>query len=276
MTILQAIILGILQGLTEFLPISSSGHLVIAQHYLKGFEQPGVLFDVLLHLGTLCAVLFYYRRDITGILGAFGIKFGLQAYCKNVNGNAQKSQRRLAALIVTGTLPTAVVGVLFKDHIEGLFASVVFTASMLIVTGSLLVIADGIKEQKRTVNSLTFKDSILIGFVQGLSITPGISRSGSTIATGLFRRIDGEEAARFSFLLSIPAILGAVMLQIPEFSHIKASAIPAYLLGTLSAMLTGILAIRMLIGVLRQGRLRYFAYYCWLVGSVVIILNFCH
>ena len=123
---------------------------------------------------------------------------------------------------------------------------------------------------------MTFRDSIVIGFVQGLSITPGISRSGSTIATGLFRKINGEEAAKFSFLLSIPAILGAVVLELPELSHVEINEIPAYLLGTLSALLSGLLAIRFLIRVLRQGRLRYFAFYCWVVGSGVIILNFCY
>ncbi|MEW6616237.1 MAG: undecaprenyl-diphosphatase UppP [Thermodesulfobacteriota bacterium] len=270
MTVLQAIALGILQGLTEFLPVSSSGHLVIAQHYLKGFNQPGVLFDVLLHMGTLFAVLMYYWRDIIGILRSFITKVDAPGSRKNVDCNSYDSQRKLGLLIIVGTIPTAILGFFFKDYVVILFSSVKLTACMLIVTGILLAIADRVKERKRKVSSLTFKDSVFIGFVQGLSITPGISRSGSTIATGLFRKIDGKDAAKFSFLLSIPAVLGAIVLEIPQASHIQAGEIPAYLLGTLSAMLTGILAIKFLIRTLKQEKLRYFAYYCWLLGSVVI------
>lgn len=273
MTVFQAIVLGIIQGLTEFLPISSSGHLVIAQHYLKGFNQPGLLFDVLLHMGTLFAVLIYYWRDIIGILRSFTTRLGTLGGRKNGDFDTFKPQRRLGLLIIVGTIPTAVLGFFFKDYVVILFSSVKLTASMLIVTGILLAIADHVKERKRKVSSLTFKDSILIGFVQGISITPGISRSGSTIATGLFRKIDDEDAAKFSFLLSIPAILGAIVLEIPHFSHVQAGEIPAYLLGTLSAMLTGILAIKFLIRMLKQERLRYFAYYCWLLGSAVIVFG---
>ncbi len=247
--------------------------MVIAQRYLKGFNQPGLLFDVLLHMGTLFAVLMYYWRDIIGILRAFTTKLDIPVSCKNGSGESYKSQRRLGLLIIVGTIPTAVLGFFFKDYVVILFSSVKLTASMLIVTGILLAIADRIKEKKRKVSSLTVKDSILIGFVQGLSITPGISRSGSTIATGLFLKIDGEEAAKFSFLLSIPAILGAMILEIPRFSHVQAGEIPAYLLGTLSAMLTGIITIKFLIRMLKQERLRYFAYYCWLLGSVAIVFG---
>ncbi|MFH1624215.1 MAG: undecaprenyl-diphosphatase UppP [Pseudomonadota bacterium] len=273
MTLLQAIFLGILQGLTEFLPISSSGHLVITQHYFEGFHQPGVLFDVLLHAGTLSAVLIYYRKDIVDILRSFTTKLDVRGCRQDDDCDNYHVQRRLALLIIVGTIPTALIGYLFRDYVRVLFTSVTFTATMLIVTGILLAVADRIKEPKRKVKSLTFRDSVIIGFVQGLSITPGISRSGSTIATGLLRKIDGEGAAKFSFLLSIPAILGAVVLEIPDVSRIKACEISAYLLGPLSAMLTGILAIKFLIRVLRQERLRYFAYYCWLVGLVVIVLN---
>ena len=250
MTLLQAIVLGILQGLTEFLPISSSGHLVITQHYFEGFHQPGVLFDVLLHAGTLAAVLIYYRKDIVDILRSLTTKLDWRTGGQNDSRDDYHVQRRLALLIVVGTVPTALLGYLFRDYVEMLFASVTFTATMLILTGVLLAVADRIKEPKRKVKSLTFKDSVIIGFVQGLSITPGISRSGSTIATGLFRKIDGEEAAKFSFLLSIPAILGAVALEIPDVSRIQACEIPAYLLGPLSAMLVGILAIKFLIRIL--------------------------
>lgn len=273
MTVFQAIVLGILQGLTEFLPVSSSAHLVIAQHYLKGFNQPGLLFDVLLHMGTLFAVLMYYWRDIIDILRAFTTKSDISVNCKNGNCDSYKPQRKLGLLIIVGTIPTALLGFFFKDYVVILFSSVKLTASMLIITGILLAIADRVKERNRELSSLTFKDSVLIGFVQGLSITPGISRSGSTIATGLFRKIDGKDAAKFSFLLSIPAILGAIVLELPHFSHVQAGEIPAYLLGILSAMLTGILAIKFLIRMLKQERLRYFAYYCWLLGSVVIVFG---
>jgi undecaprenyl-diphosphatase len=274
MTVPHAIILGILQGLTEFLPVSSSGHLVIAQHYLTGFNQPGILFDVMFHMGTLFAVLIYYKKDIFLILKSIFDGFHVRRGYKDKDCDIYRSQRRFALLIVVGTLPTIAVGFLFRDHVGILFDSVKFTASMLIVTGILLAFADRIKVKKRDVKALTLKDSLLIGFVQGLSITPGISRSGSTIATGLFRGIDGEEAARFSFLLSIPAILGATALEIPEILHIKAGDILACTIGTFTAMITGILAIRFFIRILKQQKLRYFAYYCWGLGSMVILLNF--
>ncbi|MDY6853346.1 MAG: undecaprenyl-diphosphatase UppP [Thermodesulfobacteriota bacterium] len=273
MTVPQALILGILQGLTEFLPVSSSGHLVVAQHYIEGFHQPGILFDVMFHMGTLFAVLIYYKRDILVILKSLFIGFHFKGKYNDRDSNIYKSQRRLAVLILAGTLPTFMIGFLFKDHIGILFTSVKFTASMLIVTGILLAFADRIKGKKRDANVLTLKDSLLIGLVQGLSITPGISRSGSTITAGLFMGIDGKEAARFSFLLSIPAILGATALEIPAILHIKADDILACTIGTLSAMITGIFAIRFLIRILKQEKLRYFAYYCWCLGSMVILLN---
>ena len=273
MTVPHAIILGILQGLTEFLPVSSSGHLVIAQHYLEGFHQPGILFDVMFHMGTLFAVLIYYKKDILVIVKSIFVGFHFHGGDKDKDCDMYRTHRRLAFLIVMGTLPTIAVGFLFKDHIGILFASVKLTATMLIVTGILLAFADRIKENKRDVNALTIKDSLLIGFVQGLAIMPGISRSGSTIATGLFRRIDGEEAAKYSFLLSIPAILGATALEIPKISYIQADDILACIVGTFTAMITGILAIRFLISILRRQKLRYFAYYCWCLGSMVILLN---
>ena len=274
-TAFHAILLGILQGVTEFLPISSSGHLVIVQHYLKEFQQPGILFDVLLHVGTLAAVFIYYWRDIVGILKALIIPLNALEYEKQKDFDRHKSQRRLALLIFVGTIPTVVIGLLLRDVIEVLFSSVKLTALMLFVTGVLLALAARVKKTERKISSVRLKDSVLIGFVQGLAIVPGISRSGATIATGLFRNIDGEEAARFSFLLSIPAILGAAILEIPGTFQIQAHEIVPYILGILSAMLTGVLAIKFLIRILRQKRLIYFAYYCWLLGSVALMTNLC-
>ena len=225
MTVFQAVILGILQGATEFLPISSSGHLVFAQHYLKGFHQPGILLDVLLHLGTLFAVVIYYWKDIAKILRAVLIQLDVFGWWDMGARDTYQTQRRLVLLIAVGTIPTALIGFLFKDSIEMLFSSVSFTASMLIVTGIILAAADRIKGVTRKIDSFQLKDSFIIGFVQGVAILPGISRSGSTIATGLFRKIDGEEAARFSFLLSIPAIIGAVILEVPSSFHIQADEV---------------------------------------------------
>ncbi len=250
-------ILGLVQGLTEFLPVSSSGHLVIAKHFLGGVREPGILFEVLLHFGTLLAVLLYFRKELSSMLLALRHRGGL-------NEAELKEGRSMILVVMVGTLPTVVIALLFKDLFESLFESVGVVSLMLLVTGTLLFLSDRVKAAERS--SIGIKDAVIIGTVQGMAIIPGISRSGSTIATGLFRGIDGEKAATYSFLLSIPAILGAVVLEAKGISELRQGDFLPYLVGVCSAAGSGFLSIKLLMKVVAGRKLRFFAFYCWFVG----------
>jgi undecaprenyl-diphosphatase len=261
MSLFQAVFLGLLQGLTEFLPVSSSGHLVIAQHYLGGISQPGVLFDILLHFGTMGAVLLYFRRDCVQLaMAPFRSSPEAQPY------------RRLLALLVIGSVPTAVIGLLFKDFFVSLFHNLTLVALMLLVTGCLLFLSERLRFSQDKDKKMTILDALLVGTIQGGAIIPGISRSGSTIAGLLFRGVDGETAARFSFLLALPAIFGAGLLSLGDLSALSSKALPVYLVGMLVAFLTGLVSIHWLMAVVRRRRLYAFALYCWLVGFTILIL----
>ena len=262
MTLLQAIFLGFIQGLSEFLPISSSGHLAIAQHYMTDFHQPGVLFDVLLHVGTMVAVIFYFRREIA-----------LLALSPFRRGEEAAVYRRLLLLLIAASVPTAIIGLTFKDFFEGLFENIIVVGSMLLVSGLLLFLAERFRRQGRKEEALTLSDALVVGAVQGLAIIPGISRSGSTIATLLFKGVDGETAARFSFLMALPAVFGAALLSLRDLSAVPAGSLPLYLAGAGIAFITGLLSIHFLMAIIRRRRLFYFAIYCWLIGSLVLTLS---
>jgi undecaprenyl-diphosphatase len=255
MTFLDSILLGILQGATEFLPVSSSGHLALAQNLLDDFVQPGLLFDILLHVGTMVAVIGYFWKDLAGLLTS--------PWRRDA---ASRVQRRMLALIVLGSVPTALIGLSFKDLFEGLFHQPLIVCLMLLITGGLLIIAERFSSACRTQEQMTWKDALIVGTVQGLAIIPGISRSGSTIATLLLRGVDGETAARFSFLLALPAIFGAALLSVKDMHQVAMEMVPIYLAGTGAALITGLICIHFLMGVIRRRRLSWFAYYCWAAG----------
>ncbi len=261
MTLIDAILLGVLQGATEFLPVSSSGHLVFAQQLIDGFSQPGILFDVLLHLGTLVAVICYFWRDLCGL-----------GTCLWRRDPAAALERRLLGLLVVGSVPTAIIGLTFKDWFERMFAAPALVAGMLLVTGTLLFFADRYRPGHRREGALTMTDAVLTGVVQGLAIIPGISRSGSTIATLLLRGVSAETAARFSFLLSLPAVGGAALLSLDDIEKLAPGELPLYLAGAGAALLVGLLAIHLMLGVLRRRQLGWFAVYCWLVGAVALAM----
>lgn len=254
MTVLQAAILGILQGLTEFLPISSSGHLVIAQHFLN-VKDGGILFEVLLHFATLSAIVAVYRKDLLEL-----IKHPFQKY---------------TYLLLAGTIPTGIIGLVFKDSFEKLFSSVTIVGYMLLITGFILLAAEFFSRIIFGSEVLTYWQAVGIGIAQGIAITPGISRSGTTIAAGLLLGMDRKEAARFSFLLSIPAILGASVLEVKDIvlsSQLSADIILPYAIGILCAAISGYFAIKLLLGILTKGKLYYFSIYCWLLGAATILL----
>lgn len=256
--------LGVLQGLTEFLPVSSSGHLVLVQSWLPGFREPGVLFHATVHLATLGAVLLYFRRDVAALACA-GLK----------PRRADPAAVRLLVLVAAGTLPTALIGFLFKSELERLFASVPTAASMLLVTGALLVATDRARGRDANIERMRVWHALLIGLVQGLAIIPGLSRSGATVAAGVLSGVGRDLALRYSFLLSIPAILGAFTLQLLSHGMDGTQDVngPGYAAAFLAAFVTGYLGIEVLLRVLLSRRLTWFALYCWSLGGTVLIIR---
>lgn len=259
MNTVSACLLGLVQGLTEFLPVSSSGHLAITQHFLPGFEQPGLLFDVLLHAATTMAVIIYFRKEVWSLLSCYFRPAELTA-----------NDRHIFRMLVLGSIPTAIIGFSGKDFFAGLFENLLVIGFMLLVTATLLTLAEKIRKDGRPLEQINTTDALLVGLAQGLAIIPGISRSGSTISCLLLRGIDGEAAARFSFLLALPAIGGAMLLSLKDLQQVATADLPAYGLGALIAFISGLFAIRCLMDVVRRKRLIGFAIYCLLVGSSII------
>lgn len=255
MTVLHAMFLGLVQGLTEFLPISSSGHLVIAQHFLN-VNDGGLFFEVLLHVATLTAVIVAYWEDLWELL--------------------KKPFQKYTYLLIAGTIPTGIIGLAFKDDFDVLFSSVQTVGYMLLVTGVILLFAEYVSRIVFPSDKAKYWQAILIGLAQGLAITPGISRSGTTIATGMLVGLKREEAARFSFLMSIPVILGAAILEgkdVVMTQHIDPSLFLPYLMGAITAAISGYFAIKLLLGILNKGKLYYFSIYCWIVGILTLVLT---
>ncbi len=263
MEIFKAIILGLIQGLTEFLPVSSSGHLVLAEHYLK-FNNPEISFEIVLHLGSLFAVLIYFRKDILSLLKSF-ILF------KNKESINTRNRNTVFYIIVATTV-TGILGFYFEDPLTKAFSSLYIPSFMLIITGFILYISDKIEPKGIKTHQLGIRKSILIGLTQAFAILPGISRSGTTITVGIFAGLDREEAARFSFILSIPAILGANLLKFSSMLDLDRSIWLSYFLGTLAAFISGYAVISFLISIVKKQKLKYFAYYCWLIAFITLIL----
>lgn len=276
MTTIQALLLGIVQGLTEFLPISSSGHLVLVQH-LFGLHEANLSFDVSVHVGTLAAVILFFRQDILDILG--GLMRALRGRLSNqVTRDADRPRVRLAGLIVLGSVPTAAIGLALHSVADRLFASPVIVGAMLLLTGGLLFATRPGRHPRsdtgRAMEKLTIKDALVIGLIQGLAVMPGISRSGSTIAVGILTGIRHETAARFSFLLSIPAVAGAALLVLKDAFRQGDIHLPSCLIGGITAMFVGYAALALLVFLVKKGRLYLFAPYCWIVGCIAIAASF--
>ncbi len=264
MTLVQGTILGLLQGLTEFLPVSSSGHLVIVQHYL-GLKHPLLLFNIVLHTATLAAVLFYFRQDIIGIV------VSLARFTQKEP--QQILQRKLFYLILLGSVPIALVGGLFRRIVENLFANVPLASLLLLVTGTLLWTSERLRRSNKGIEKVGIVDTLLIGVMQAAAILPGISRSGATISAGLFRGVSKEFAFRYSFLLSIPAILGALFIETKRAvleKSLPGEPLP-WLAGAIAAFLVGLLSLVVLKKALLGRRLSWFSYYCWALGGVSLL-----
>lgn len=255
----DSILLGLIQGVTEFLPISSSGHLVLAKHLL-GLQTHGVTLEVWLHGGTLLAVLVYYRRRIIGLSRCLFIQ---------AEHEARRNRTLLWALII-GTLPAVVIGFSFKSFIEETFASPQFTAAMLVITGLILLTTCRTKAKGGEIGP---QRGLYIGLAQALAILPGISRSGSTISAALWLGTEPVSAAEFSFLLSIPAIGGAVLLDFLDIGRgfFSSPETPYYLLGTAVSFICGLLAIHYLLKILARGKFFIFGFYCLVIGVTALV-----
>ena len=273
MNVLEAFCLGALQGITEFLPISSSGHLVLAQHLL-GYRDSQLFFDVAVHVGTLMAVFLVFWGDLAlmlrGCFRAIGLASSSQA---TATSNGLNSSVKLALMILVGSIPTAIIGLLFKDVFDRFFASTAIVALGLWTTGFFLIWSRRSKPNPKHLDSPGVFNALMIGLVQGAAITPGLSRSGVTITVGMLLGLEPDLAFRFSFLLSIPAILGALALEAfhgggnyPDWQVVAA--------GFFSAFLVGWIALRLLRSLVSKGKLFYFAPYCFVLGAIAFFIAF--
>ncbi|MBS6749823.1 MAG: undecaprenyl-diphosphate phosphatase [Firmicutes bacterium] len=275
-TISSAILLGIVQGVAEFLPISSSGHLAILQNlFALSAGEDHLFFDVLLHLGTLISICVCYWGDIVAMVREVFIvlRGGRRADGTPVQGNLGAA--RLFMMIVVGTLPLFLV-LPINDKVEELYYITPFIGVALLLTGCMLFVSDKMTPGKRTEKNMRFRDALVIGLCQCVATLPGLSRSGTTITAGIATGLDRNFAMKYSFLLSLPAVLGANLLSFIKAlgeESIDASLIPAYLIGMLAAMLSGIAAISLMKLIAKKSKFGWFAYYCWGAGVLTIIFS---
>ena len=265
-----SIFLGVIQGLTEFLPISSSGHLVFFQNLL-GFREPELFMDISLHLGTLLAVCLYFHTDLLDIIRET-LHFTGDFFSGRTTLSSIKARPHVLLLlwVVVGTIPTALIGVIFRSPLERLFGNLTWVGAMLICTGLILATTWFVRKDRNSRNSIGLLTALAVGTAQGMAIIPGISRSGTTIVCGILCKTDRELAARFSFLLSIPAIIGALVLQMGSQGLNNAEILPI-VFGFLSSAVVGLIALKILMSIVRKGNLAYFAPYCWALGLYIII-----
>lgn len=267
LTYLMAIFMGIIQGVAEFLPISSSGHLTLFQTFfgMENVEENYMLFTVLLHFGTLISVCIVYWRDVLDLIREFFL--GLAALAGRRERKAPPVARRLVMLIIVATLPLFVM-VFLKDWLNRLFSNSLMVSCALIATGFILFFSDRLATGRKTARNATLTDALLVGCGQALAVIPGLSRSGTTISVGLFRGFDRAFAVRFSFLMSLPAVLGANILEVKDAlgSEFLAEELPMYLVGVAVAAVVGYFAIRLVKRLSDEGKFGKFAYYCWAVG----------
>ena len=275
MTILQSLFLGLVQGIAEFLPISSSGHLSVFQNLLgmNAADENHLLFDVLLHLGTLVSVCAVYWDDLVKIVReCVGMVRGIG---HPVPGERKRYPAvRLLMMIVFATIPLLLV-LPVNDAVEKLYYSTLFIGIAFLATGSMLFIADRMPRGTRTEKTMRITDALLIGLCQAVATMPGLSRSGTTITAGIATGLDRRFAVKFSFLISIPAVLGANLLSLVKAfkTGVDWSLMPTYLLGMVVAMVVGYFALNLLRYIARKGKFGWFAYYCWFAGAVTLLLT---
>ena len=273
MNLFKAVFLGVLQGATEFLPVSSSGHLVLVP-WLLGWDSPGLAFDAVVHWGTALAVVIYFWRDWVTLAEAT-VRFLMQTFNLRERQSQVAGEARLAGLIIVGTIPGALLGYLLEDFFEQMFARPAAAAGFLLVTAALLIASERLGRRERELDGLRWLDGLVIGLAQALAIFPGISRSGATIAAGLGRGLKREPAARFSFLLSTPIIFGAGLLKVVDLAQMGglAAQAPTLIVGFVTAVIVGLGCIHFLLGYVRRHRLYIFAAYCAIAGITGLLVT---
>ena len=274
MSYFMSAVLGVVQGIAEFLPISSSGHLTLLQHFL-GMPEPDNLFNILLHFATLLAVCVYYFQDVVEMIAEFFR--GIAAlFSRNPSQGNPPEARRLVLLVIVGTLPLFVV-MLIKNQVEALGNYPVVVSCALLITGCILFFSDRMASGRKTARSATLKDALLVGVAQGFATVPGLSRSGCTISAGMAVGFDRKFAVRYSFLLSLPAVLGATILEVKDVLEapggLPEGMLPKYLLGMVIAGVVGYFSIRLVNLLASKGKFGAFAYYCWAAGLVFLVLS---
>ncbi len=288
MSLWKAVLLGLVQGLTEFLPVSSSGHLVLIKQLLHvNLESGGMFFDVMLHFGTLLAIFVAFWNDISHLIREgihiLGDSFSnIGRFFQNMTGQhrpyhkiVRSSYRKYVMLLLVSTIPTAVIGFVFKDYVEQANDIAIVPACCLLVTAVFLIIADLVEVGQKRPKDVSYKEAALIGVSQGIATLPGVSRSGTTITACLLCGFDKKFAVKYSFIMSIPAVLGAVVLEIGDLTSLSLTQtdILYCIAATLVAAVSGYLAIRFMMGLIRGRKFKYFAIYCALVGILSIIAS---
>lgn len=289
MSLWKAVILGLVQGLTEFLPVSSSGHLILIKQILGvNLESGGMFFDIMLHFGTLMAIFVAFWNDIKrliqeGIHIVGDVLINFLRFFQNLAGKKRQyrrivrsSYRKFVLLIIVSTIPTGVIGIVFSDLIEQCNGLVLVPACCLLITSLFLVIADLAEQGEKRPKDVSYLEAGVIGVAQGVSTLPGVSRSGTTITACLLCGFDKRFAIKYSFIMSIPAVLGAVVLELKDFSELALSRsdIGYCILSTLIAAVSGYLAIRFMVYLIRGQKFKYFAMYCAVVGVAAIVYYF--
>lgn len=271
MLVWQAVALGVVQGLTEFLPVSSSGHLVLFQH-LFNLKEPMLAFDIAVHGGTLIAVLVFFYKDIAEIVADFFLSVRRIGSQKPASSKLPPPHRGLWVCILITLIPTGIIAVCFKSFFESAFANLFFVALAWLVMGMFLVLSQRFQKGQKDFSVIHYGDAFWIGLAQGIALLPGISRSGSTILAGMVLGIKKEDAAKFSFLIAIPAILAAILMDLRGGLQYFSENMTIVLTGFFSAAITGYLVIRWLMGMIRRGRFYLFGYYCMAVSLFALMV----
>ena len=271
---IEAIVLGLVQGLSEFLPISSSGHLAVLQSLFEINEDKVIFFAVLLHIGTLVSIFIVYHKDIYALIKELFLLFKDIFTGKGLRIK-ERPIRKLGIMIIVSSIPTAIMGLLFSDYIDKIFGSLTVIAICWIITGFILLFSEKLKNNKKEIEGMKYRNAIFIGICQGLAIMPGISRSGSTIVGSLVTGLKREFAVEFAFLISIPAILGSAILEFPKAikAGIEPSTIGPMIVGFLVAAISGYFAITTMIKIVSKHKMRYFSYYVWIIGLGTFIYS---
>lgn len=271
MTYFEATILGLVQGLAEFLPISSSGHLALLQNWFDIDETKVLLFTVLLHVGTLVSVFIVYWTDIWELIKELVLTIKDLCTGKGLRME-ERPVRKLGVMIIVATIPTAIIGFAFSDLFDSMYTSVLPIGIGLIITGFLLVFAEKIGTANRGIKEMNIRNAVFVGLVQGIAICPGISRSGSTLFGSLVCNLDRKFAVKFVFLISIPSILGSAILEAPAAieTGVTAAQMGPVLWGMAVAAVSGLVAIKTMIKIVSDKKLSYFSYYVWILGLIVV------